>query len=132
MDKPTAFVLDFGEPKRKLQPPPQRLARANVKPSLTREQLEEKQAQAELRRKQQEQDMIERVRKTREECIKLDKKVQKLMDQDAKRKGLPGSENVKIMSSREAKKTAISVVKEFSNISSKISSSTDPVGRPTS
>lgn len=75
--------------------------------------------------------MIERVRKTREECIKLDKKVQKLMDQDAKRRGLPGSEGVKIMSSREAKKTAISVVKEFANISSKISSSTDTVDKPT-
>ncbi|XP_071116097.1 uncharacterized protein [Haliotis cracherodii] len=131
MDKPKAFEIDFGEPERKLRPPPQRLTRVNVKPSLTREQIEEKQTQAELRRKQQEQFMIERVRKTREECIKLDKKVQKLMDQDAKRRGLPGSEGVKIMSSREAKKTAISVVKEFANISSKISSSTDTVDKPT-
>ncbi|XP_046360247.2 uncharacterized protein LOC124137824 [Haliotis rufescens] len=131
MDKPKAFELDFGEPERKLRPPPQRLTRVNVKPSLTREQIEEKQTQAELRRKQQEQFMIERVRKTREECIKLDKKVQKLMDQDAKRRGLPGSEGVKIMSSREAKKTAISVVEEFANISSKISSRTDTVDKPT-
>lgn len=51
MDKPKAFEIDFGEPERKLRPPPQRLTRVNVKPSLTREQIEEKQTQAELRRK---------------------------------------------------------------------------------
>lgn len=65
---------------------------------------------------------IERIKERSEECRQIDSKVQKLLAQDAKRKGLPGTENIKPMSSREVTHSLRGLVKDFSKITSEISS----------
>ena len=51
-----------------------------------------------------------------EECKRINSTVNQLLEQDAKRRGVPGTENIRAMSTREAKAAVRSVTQTFNSI----------------
>ena len=51
-----------------------------------------------------------------EECERINSTVNQLLEQDAKRRGVPGTETVRAMSTREAKAAIRSVTQTFNSI----------------
>lgn len=116
----TAFTVEFESRQRRV---PQRLAKYMSRREDTRtsrEELERKQMEAEQRRKDYEKAKLDRIRECNEECHKIDKKVQILLAQDAKRQGLPGTENIKPMSTRQAIMSIKSLANDFSKLAAGI------------
>ncbi|XP_077996337.1 uncharacterized protein LOC144449637 [Glandiceps talaboti] len=96
----------------------QRLSERENKTVTSSEELEEKQKKALERRKEHEKARLERIHATQESCRKIAGKVEILLEQDAKRNGLEGTQQIKAMSKREAAKVINSVTEEFNQMSS--------------
>eukprot|EP00057_Strongylocentrotus_purpuratus_P035522 XP_799874.1 PREDICTED: uncharacterized protein LOC576051 [Strongylocentrotus purpuratus] len=86
------------------------------KKTYTTEQLEEKLKGAERRRKEQETARLDRIHERQQHCRTMASKMALLMDQDAKRHGAPGTEDIPSMSSRQAAAMIKNVAKDFQKI----------------
>ncbi|XP_033748175.1 uncharacterized protein LOC117333142 [Pecten maximus] len=123
-DSCSAFTVDFQSRPRSSRVP-QRLAKYmsnqdDTNNKLSKDELDRKQFEAEQRRKDYEQAKLDRIRECNEECHNIDAKVQILLAQDAKRQGLPGTEQIKPMSTRQAIMSIKSLAKDFSKLTPQI------------
>ncbi|XP_061197086.1 stathmin-2-B-like [Saccostrea echinata] len=112
--KYTSFDVEMGSPSRKSEPP-QRLTKYQRR-HTTQEEIKAKQIAAEERRKVYEHEKLMRIQERSEECSKINSKVSHLLALDAKRRGLPGTSQVKPISTREAVQSIKSLSKDFSRI----------------
>ncbi|XP_060071012.1 uncharacterized protein LOC132550927 [Ylistrum balloti] len=132
-DNCAAFTVDF-QTRPRSSKVPQRLVKYmseqnHSSSKLSKDDLDKKQLDAEQRRKDYEKAKIDRIRECNEECHNIDAKVQILLAQDAKSHGLPGTEHIKAMSTRQAIMSIKSLAKDFSKLTPGIdySESTTPV-----
>ncbi|OWF40403.1 uncharacterized protein LOC110463835 [Mizuhopecten yessoensis] len=115
-----AFTVDF-QSRPESSRVPQRLMKYNEdlnqsNNKISKQELDRKQSEADQRRKDYEKAKLDRIRECSEECHKIDTKVQVLLAQDAKRQGLPGTEHIKAMSTRQALMSIKSLAKDFSKL----------------
>ncbi|XP_070542868.1 uncharacterized protein [Ptychodera flava] len=116
-----AFEVSFDDDhERPKSAVPKRLSKLmdkkDCKRQISSESLDAKQKQAEERRKELEKCRLERIHARQEDCRKLAQQVELLLDQDAKRHGVEGTENIKAMSKKEAARVIHNVAEDFSKL----------------
>ncbi|CAH1780404.1 unnamed protein product [Owenia fusiformis] len=121
----TSFEIVLDErPKRPHSGPPKRFLTNKARTPLTKQQLDEKQVEADARRKAQEEEKLKRMHERQEECLKLNSNVEKLLQLDAKRSGAPGLMHVKPMSNKQVKETVRQVAKSMDKMGVKLQNDT--------
>ncbi|KAK7087991.1 hypothetical protein V1264_021974 [Littorina saxatilis] len=119
-----AFVvgIDGEDMERPRATPPKRFIEYHKK-TVSRQVLEQKQLEAEYRRKELEREMLRRVQQARDDVTKLNKNVNALLEQDAKQRGSQGTNEIPSMAPHQLKAKFRAVNKDYIKMTSSIISS---------
>ncbi|XP_013379648.1 uncharacterized protein LOC106151101 [Lingula anatina] len=112
-----AFSISVDEDQPRAKIPKRLQERAqNKKKVHSKEEIDEKQRKADERRTAHSKEKIQRMKENQEQCLKINQKVQVLIQQDAKRRGAPGTEHIRPISSKEAVSLIRSVASDMGKI----------------
>ncbi|XP_072033931.1 uncharacterized protein [Amphiura filiformis] len=117
-----AFEVNFGAPSQRRQAlPPKRVKRLEVKQRKTdKHAIDAKLQKAAEKKKVQEEQRLDRIHARQEHCRKMATKMDMLLQQDAKRSGMEGTENIPAMSRKQAATMLQSVARDFQSMGSEM------------